>query len=86
MAGTINYLYDPQQTIWVIESSVCNGANVLSVRKGVIIQVIGSVLSTGQSLLYSIKIEGTAGTFSFVETDVFTDLATATTEYEVRLT
>jgi hypothetical protein len=82
MSGTINYLYDPNQTVWVIAS--CN--NEILIREGLVIQLIGTVILTGQTLVYDIRMTGDAGTVPFVEDDVFATLQNAVIEYETRLT
>lgn len=81
MAGTFNYLYDPQQSVWVIDTV----SGVLAVRPGVIVRVKAEALMTGASLAYDIRVGADAGTKSFVEADVFGLLDDATTEYETRL-
>jgi len=86
MAGTINYLYDPKQLVWVIKPSICNTYEVLSVEAGSIIQVGSTTNAIESTLSYDVRITGQAGVTTFVEADVFPSLAAATTEYEIRLT
>lgn len=86
MAGTINYSYDPSQTVWIITSQLCGTTNVLSVIEGAIVQVIGTVLNTGTTLEYKVRLEGTGGLTPLAETDIFPTLAAAIIEYEIRLT
>jgi len=83
MAGTINYLYDPNQAVWVItDGKTCDTA----VLAGTIIQVKGNVLTTGQTLKYDVRLATDNGTNEFLETDIFATLNAAVTEYEIRLT
>jgi len=83
MAGTINYLYDPNQAVWVItDGTTCDSA----VIAGTIIQVKGNVLTTGSTLAYDVRLDGNNGTNEFLETDIFDTLNAAVAEYEARLT
>jgi len=87
MAGTINYLYDPNQSVYVIDLCDADEPNGPSaVRPGKVIQVRGEVLVTITNLFYDVQVDGQSGTTEFVEADVFADLATAVAEYELRLT
>lgn len=81
MAGTINYLYDPNQAVYVIDE--CDGK--LYVTGGTVLQVKARVLVSGLELSYDIRLEGNRGTKEFEEADVFPDKTTAVTEYETRL-
>lgn len=83
MAGTINYLYDPNQQVWGI---VTCGDDTPVVREGVVKRVRGEVLVTGQELEYDVQLNGDTGTTAILETDLFDTLAAAVAEYEVRLT
>lgn len=85
MAGTINYLYDPNQSVYVINSA-CDENTVTAVQPGKVIRVRAEVLVTLTELFYDVQIDGQSGTTELVEADVFTDLATAVAEYETRLT
>lgn len=85
MAGTINYLYDPNQDVFVIDNCDDPSSN-LSVVGGRVVRVRAEVLVTATELEYDIRLDGNAGTKEFVEADVFADLATAITEYQNRLT
>jgi len=83
MAGTINYLYDPDQVVWVITNGeICNSA----VLAGTVLQVKGNVLTTGVTLRYDIRLEDEQGIRNFIEADVFDSLNAAVAEYEIRLT
>lgn len=84
MAGTINYLYDPNQIVWVIVT--CGDTTAPIVKEGTVIRVRGEVLVTATELEYDIQLEGEAGTVPVLEEDVFVTLAAAVTEYEIRLT
>ena len=86
MAGTINYLYDPNQSVYVIEPCDADNPNgPTAVRPGKIIQVRGEALVTETWLFYDVQVDGQSGTTEFLEADVFADLATAVAEYELRL-
>ena len=82
-AGSINYLYAPNQTVWVI--TACSGS-ISAVRSGVVIQVRGTALITETTVRYDIRLDGDKGTTEFVEANVFATLAEAVAEYESRLT
>jgi len=85
MAGTINYLYDPNQNVYVIYSA-CDDNTIAAVQPGVVIRVRGEVLVTTADLHYDVRVDGQSGTTELVEADVFPDLATAIAEYQSRLT
>lgn len=86
MAGTINYLYDPNQIVWVIDSTACStGPTVL---QGTVVKVRGEVLPGSPvvpTVKYDIRIGTNAGTKEFVEADVFESLGDAVMEYGFRL-
>lgn len=84
MAGTINYLYDPNQSVYVIDT-LCDTPTT-AVRAGIVIRIRAEELVTISKLFYDVQVDGQSGTTEFVEADVFTDLATAIAEYEIRLT
>lgn len=81
MAGTINYQFDPDQEVYVIDS--CN--NKPYVTHGTVLRVRAEVLVTGTSLEYDIRLAGNAGTAAFEESDVFADKASAIAEYNNRV-
>lgn len=81
MAGTIDYLYDPNQDIYVIAD--CDGDPL--VRAGRVIRVRAEVLVTETVLTYDIRLADETGTTEFEEEDVFATLADAVEEYEDRL-
>jgi hypothetical protein len=81
MAGTVNYLFDPNQEVYVIHS--CDSKPY--VTHGVVIRIRAEVLVTGTTLMYDIRLAGNAGTVAFAETDVFTDKAAAITAYDGRV-
>lgn len=84
MAGSISYLYDPNQDVYVIDT--CDdSSSVISVIAGTVIRVNGTVLVSETTLTYDIRLDGNIGTKTFEEADVFTDLASAVTEYQSRL-
>ena len=80
--GTINYLFDPNQEVYVI--ATCNSGVIENVQPGKVIRVRGTVLTTGEEVLYDIQV-GNSGTAEFEEADVFVDKATAMTEYASRV-
>ena len=88
MAGSINYLYDPNQDVFVIDEceNPSGVGDIIAVRPGEVIQVRGEVLVTESNLFYDIRVDGQSGTTEFIEADVFATLAEATAEYELRLT
>lgn len=81
MAGTINYLYDPNQEVYVID--VCEQNTY--VMGGTIQRVKAQVLVTETELRYDVRLTGSRGTKEFIETDVFPTKTAAVTEYENRL-
>ena len=83
MAGTINYNFDPNQEVYVIDT--CEDPAILAVRKGVVLRVKANVLVTETTLIYDVKIDGGKGTFEFEETDVFADKPTAIADYQTRI-
>lgn len=85
MAGTINYLYDPAQTVWVITDQCDNDDAPITVREGVVKYVHGEVLTTGTTITYGVQLDGTSGNVEFDEADVFPDLAAALVEFGNRL-
>lgn len=85
MAGTINYLYDPNQDVYVI--APCDeDSKVTAVRPGRVIRVRAEVLVTETTLEYDVRVDGQSGTTELPEADIFADLASAVTEYQTRLT
>lgn len=84
MAGTINYLYDPNQPVWVI--TTCD-SDIITVREGIVYSVKGTVVSPPltNTVKYYITLTGENSTLSYDETDVFGDLTSALAEYEIRL-
>ena len=86
MPGTIDYLYDPNQSVFVIEPcDVDDARSGTAVRPGKVIQVRGEVLVTQSLLFYDVQVDGQSGTTEFIEADVFATLADAVAEYELRL-
>ena len=88
MAGTFEYLYDPNQDVYVItecEDLSNTRIPVISVRPGRVIRVIHMALVTGSRLIYEIQVDREPGVTELEETDVFTDLASAVVSYETRL-
>ncbi len=87
MAGTINYLYDPAQGVFVItDCDVDDPTGITAVREGVVKFVRGDVLTTGTTITYGVQLTGQSGNVEYDEADVFPDLASAVAEYEIRLT
>lgn len=86
MAGTINYLYDPNQGVFVItDCDVDDPTGIIAVREGVVKFVRGDVLTTGTTITYGVSLTGQSGNVEFLEVDVFATLADAVAEYEIRL-
>jgi len=85
MAGTINYLYDPNQGVFVITEACEETTGVIAVREGVVKFVRGDVLTTGTTITYGVSLNGQSGNREYDEADVFPTLATAVAEYEIRL-
>lgn len=86
MAGTINYLYDPNQGVFVITEACEDETGVTAVREGVVKFVRGDVLTTGSTITYGVSLNGQSGNIEYLEVDVFDTLADAIAEYEIRLT
>ena len=82
MAGTISYLFDPNQTVWVIDETACDAGSVI--RQGAIVRVVGIVLDT-TTVTYDVRIGTSAGTKAFYEDDIFASVTEATVELEARL-
>lgn len=73
----LNYLYAPNDNVYVIDSC--------GVKTGVIVQVRFNSVINADTLQYDVRVEGAAGTDVFVEADIFPDKATAVAEYETRI-
>lgn len=86
--GTVTYLYEPNDVVWVISGGSCPSAvltgTVLRVR--IIVSVGTGSPSVTTKNYYDIRLDGNLGTTEFLEADVFATLALATAEYEIRLT
>lgn len=80
--GTINYQFEPQQTVWTITTE---GTCPSAVVSGVVVQVKPSVLTTGTKILYDVRLDNEKGTTEINETDLFGSLSDAITEYQNRL-
>lgn len=80
MAGTINYLYDLNQSVYVIDTC---GDNI-AVTSGSVSRIRLEVLDTTNSILYDVTMPDYT-TKVFVEADVFADKPTALTEYGTRV-
>lgn len=83
MAGTINYLYDLNQNVYVIDTCDDNTAELV-VLAGTVTRIRAEVLDTTDSILYDVGFSG-GETKVFEEADVFPDKATALTEYGLRI-
>ncbi len=85
MAGTINYLYNPAQGVFVI-TEACDDLNgVIAVREGVVKFIRGDVLTSGSTITYGVSLTGRSGNVEYLEVDVFETLAAAVAEYQIRL-
>ena len=84
MAGTINYLYDPNQAVYVIDDCEEGPAYVSG---GTVLRVRAEVVSppTTNNVVYDVRLDGNKGTKEFKEADVFPDKATAIAEYQNRV-
>lgn len=82
MAGVINYLYDPNQQVYVI--NVCTNNNMYVIG-GTVLRIRSEVLLTTTTLKYDVRLQGNNGTIEFEESDVFATLNDAMTEYQLRL-
>lgn len=78
MAGTVNYLYDPNQVVWTITEC--------GVKQGRVVRFSVEVTVTGTRAKYDVAINNELGTVVLEESDIFADLSTAIAEYEARLT
>lgn len=89
LMGTVTYLYEPNDVVWVISSGVTCPSAVLSgtvLRVRIIVSVgTGSPPVTTENY-YDIRLDGDLGTSEFLEADVFGTLLAATNEYNSRLT
>lgn len=87
--GTVTYLYEPNDVVWVISNGTDCPSAVLSgtvLRVRIIVSVgTGSPVVT-TNIYYDIRLDGNLGTSEFLEADVFSTLNAATTEYNTRLT
>jgi hypothetical protein len=99
MSGSIEFLFNPGQTVWVIETvpSCASGstASAIAIREGSVIRLRATVTITsvpvqGSPLVYDgvqydVRLGSDAGTSTFGEDDVFGSLTDAVTEYQTRL-
>lgn len=90
MAGTINYQFDPDQDVYVIEQIQCSNNNKegLVVQPATVVRVFSEVLinsSGSDNLRYDVRIEGRSGTIELEESDVFETKSAAITEYQTRI-
>jgi len=89
LMGTITYLYEPNDVVWVISGG---GECPIAVITGTVLRVrtIVSVTSGSPTITtktyYDIRLDANLGTSEFLEANVFATLSAATTEYENRLT
>ena len=81
MAGTINYDYDINQDVYVID--ICE--NNMYVIGGNVRLISAQVNNTETIVKYNIRLAGSRGTKDFVATDVFADKSSAITEYDSRI-
>jgi len=87
-AETIPYLFDPGQSVWIIQGC---GENTVVVQ-ATVVRVVGVVTSTTipapSTVTYDVQLlTTTANSLTVVqEADMFHTLAEAMTEYEARLT
>lgn len=81
MASPVNYNYEPNDNVYVINSCVGNPY----VTSGVIVRVRIQVLVTETMIRYDVRLSGNNGTREFAEEDLFVDKPTAMAEYENRV-
>ena len=81
MAGTINYAYDLNQEVYVINN--CEGT--LYVIGGKVRRIRAEVHANATEVVYDVMQNGNRGTSEFEETDVFADKTSALAEYDTRL-
>lgn len=81
MAGTINYLYDPNQEVYVI---ITDGT-VSHVIGAVVLRCRVEVLITSTEIMYDVRLNGNQGTKELKESDIFADKSSAVAEYETRI-
>jgi len=98
MSGTIEFLYNPGQTVWVIQTvggCTPSSPSALAVREGSVLRIRATInlqtVPVGGSPLvydgveYDVRLGTSAGTNGFAEEDVFGSLADAITAYEARI-
>lgn len=81
MAGAINYLYDPNQAVYVIDK--CN--TDMYVTAGTVTRIRGEVLVSNTELEYDVRLKGSRGTKAFVESDVWPSKTDAMVDYDNRV-
>lgn len=78
---SVGYDFLPNQDVWVISGGNCPSAVLSGVNMRVKI-----IIFTTTEVKYEVRLNGDLGTTDFLEADVFPTLASATAEYEIRLT
>jgi len=86
MSHSITPVFDAGDAIWVIDNSNNDCGPEGFVTSGDVVQVNVVGLVTGDTITYDVRTAGNTATALFDETDMFADLASATTEYQNRLT
>jgi len=87
MSGTINHLYLPGDSVFVISSATGSAHECpLAVEPATIIQFTAVELLNTTTLTYGCRVGTELGMTDYAETDIFATLAAAITEYQMRLT
>ena len=81
--GTITHTFDAGQTVWVITTA--SASCVSAIRKGVVIQVRGTALTTGDTVKYDVRLEGDNGTTETAEANIYATYGEASAAYAAKL-
>lgn len=79
---TVNYSFEPNQSIYVI---VTGADGVPAVRSATVLRVRVDVLVTATKLVYDVKFSNQGSAVEVMEDDMFSTLSDAINEYELRL-
>jgi len=87
MSGTINHLFNPGDSVFVISGEVgTDHVCPLAIEPATIIQFTAVELLSTTTLTYGCRVGTDLGMTEYAETDIFPSLAAAITEYQTRLT
>jgi len=87
--GTVTYVYEPNDVVWVISDGVTCPVAVLSgtvLRVRIVVSVGTGSPSVTTKIYYDIRLDNNLGTTEFLEANIFATLLAATNEYNTRLT